>query len=229
MAGTGSPPVEGPGSVIVVCRGGVLGLAIEAGLAHLGWQTRRAQSGADAETNAWAARVLVVADEDGVLPSLPTRGPDSGPMIAVGLRRSIGSVIRAVQQGVLVVLDGDRPFPGLVGSLHALLLDPAAAQDRSVLLRRLRGRAQEASRLAALTSRERQVLAWLALGLSASDIAAAEQVSLTTVRSHIRAVLAKLGVRSQLAAVAMARRAAYPDPSTPDPGNFVNFDDVIRH
>ena len=68
----------------------------------------------------------------------------------------------------------------------------------------------------------------LAFGLSATEIAWLEHVSVTTVRSHIRAVLSKLGVGSQLAAVAMARRAASPDPGSPDPGNFVNFDDAVR-
>ena len=41
-------------------------------------------------------------------------------------------------------------------------------------------------------------------GLSAEEIAEAHFVALTTVRSQIRAVLQKLGVRSQLAAVALA-------------------------
>jgi len=35
-------------------------------------------------------------------------------------------------------------------------------------------------------------------------------VSLTTVRSQIRSVLMKLGVNSQLAAVALARRQGWP-------------------
>ena len=55
-----------------------------------------------------------------------------------------------------------------------------------------------------LTHREALVLAALADGLSADEIARAHFVALTTVRSQIRAVLQKLGVRSQLAAVALA-------------------------
>jgi DNA-binding NarL/FixJ family response regulator len=50
------------------------------------------------------------------------------------------------------------------------------------------------------------VLAALVEGLSAEEIADAHFVALTTVRSQIRAVLQKLGVRSQLAAVAYANR-----------------------
>jgi DNA-binding CsgD family transcriptional regulator len=37
-------------------------------------------------------------------------------------------------------------------------------------------------------------------------------VSLATVRTQIRGILNKLGVTSQLAAVALARRAGWPEP-----------------
>lgn len=55
-----------------------------------------------------------------------------------------------------------------------------------------------------LTHREALVLAALTDGLSAEEIAREHFVALTTVRSQIQAVLQKLGVRSQLAAVALA-------------------------
>ncbi len=55
-----------------------------------------------------------------------------------------------------------------------------------------------------LTASERRVLFYLTTGLSAQQIADNLVVSLTTVRSHIRSILRKLGVRSQLAAVVYA-------------------------
>ena len=55
-----------------------------------------------------------------------------------------------------------------------------------------------------LTASERRVLFYLTSGMSAQDIADIQVVSLTTVRSHIRSILRKLGVRSQLAAVVCA-------------------------
>jgi DNA-binding CsgD family transcriptional regulator len=58
--------------------------------------------------------------------------------------------------------------------------------------------------LLVLTSSERRVLYFLTVGRSAQEIADELVVSLATVRSHIRSVLRKLGVRSQLAAVAVA-------------------------
>jgi len=57
--------------------------------------------------------------------------------------------------------------------------------------------------------REREVLAALVDGLSAEEIAETHYVALTTVRSQIRSVLQKLGVRSQLAAVAQANRIGW--------------------
>jgi two-component system nitrate/nitrite response regulator NarL len=60
-----------------------------------------------------------------------------------------------------------------------------------------------------LTVREHEVLLALTLGHSAEEIAEAHYVSITTVRSHIRSILTKLGVNSQLAAVALAVRAGW--------------------
>lgn len=66
----------------------------------------------------------------------------------------------------------------------------------------------------ALTPREQAVLARLVLGESAETIATRSSVSLYTVRSQIKSLLLKLGVSSQLGAVAVARRANWP-PSAP--------------
>lgn len=72
-------------------------------------------------------------------------------------------------------------------------------------LRRERGAALRAQdRFDRLTRREALVLGALIDGFSAEEIAATHFVALPTVRSQIRAVLQKLGVRSQLAAVALA-------------------------
>jgi DNA-binding NarL/FixJ family response regulator len=76
-------------------------------------------------------------------------------------------------------------------------------------------RAQRSSRHRALspfeqlTPREERVLSALLDGASAEEIARTDFVALTTVRSQIRSILQKLGVRSQLAAVAQANRAGW--------------------
>jgi two-component system nitrate/nitrite response regulator NarL len=58
-----------------------------------------------------------------------------------------------------------------------------------------------------LTPRERDVLALLVEGLSASAIGANLEISTNTARSHIQNILAKLHVRTRLEAVAVATRA----------------------
>ena len=62
-----------------------------------------------------------------------------------------------------------------------------------------------------LTERERGVLVQLMQGYTAEQIATAEFVTIATVRSHIRQILLKLGVNSQIAAVAYAYRVALID------------------
>ena len=79
----------------------------------------------------------------------------------------------------------------------------------------VRGRGHEADdgALAALSTREAEVLKALMDGKSADEMPAEQFVSITTVRTHIRSILRKLGVRSQLAAVALAHRARWSVPA----------------
>jgi DNA-binding NarL/FixJ family response regulator len=67
-----------------------------------------------------------------------------------------------------------------------------------------------ARRLSRLSVREHEVLELLADGLRAAAIAEHFVVSMTTIRTQIRSILAKLEVRSQLEAVALFRQQ--PDP-----------------
>jgi two-component system nitrate/nitrite response regulator NarL len=60
-----------------------------------------------------------------------------------------------------------------------------------------------ATALGTLTDREAEVLDRLAEGQSTSTMATEMHVSVTTVRTHVRSVLQKLGVHSRLEAVAM--------------------------
>jgi NarL family two-component system response regulator LiaR len=58
----------------------------------------------------------------------------------------------------------------------------------------------------ALTDREREVLQLLAEGIRNDDIAERLFISPQTVQTHVRNLLAKLGVHSKLEAVALAVR-----------------------
>lgn len=73
-----------------------------------------------------------------------------------------------------------------------------------------RGRPDD--RLDRLTAREAEVLRQLALGLSNPAIAAALGISTATVKSHVNAILAKLGVRDRVQATIFAYGAGLVNP-----------------
>jgi DNA-binding CsgD family transcriptional regulator len=64
---------------------------------------------------------------------------------------------------------------------------------------------RDRDRWSRLTPREREIVDRIAAGRRPAAIADEFVVSLATVRSHIRSILAKLGVGSQLEVAAMAR------------------------
>jgi two-component system, NarL family, nitrate/nitrite response regulator NarL len=84
---------------------------------------------------------------------------------------------------------------------------------REGLLSRLRAKRQadldRSALFATLTKREAQVLRELAHGATPEEVARASFVSLNTVRTQIRGILAKLGVTSVVSAVAMAYRTGW--------------------
>ncbi len=84
---------------------------------------------------------------------------------------------------------------------------PAATMARLLARQREARRSQEQrSKLEEeLTTREREVLKMMAAGLDNYDIADKLGIGYGTVRSHVRGVLEKLGARSRLQAVALAR------------------------
>ncbi len=130
-----------------------------------------------------------------------------------------------VKSGSSALIDRSEPFDQLFETINRFLeMGALPATSRSGQLGATFGakRQQEPSleRFAILTERERVVLAELMEGHCAEEIASAAFVSISTVRSQIKAILHKLGVNSQLAAVALARRAGW-SLDTP-PGNRPN-------
>lgn len=109
-----------------------------------------------------------------------------------------------------------EPFEQLLGAVvHVLdggaLLSPERRRALCAIgRRRLTVERDVRARMARLTAREREVLLALCGGETAPEIACARHVSVTTIRSHVQAVLSKLGVSTQLAAVSMAQEFLIP-------------------
>jgi len=107
-----------------------------------------------------------------------------------------------------------RNFRGLLDVISAASASDASAPEteaetREWFTRQASSQARErelSRRLRRLTSREREVLDLLADGHRTTKIAEHLVVSIATVRTHIRSLLAKLEVSSQLEAAAMVRK-----------------------
>ncbi len=118
-----------------------------------------------------------------------------------------------LEAGAAGIFSKVEPFETLVDQVRDAArgdaVISAAARDRLLAaLRQARRTDLDAAELfEGLTARERVVLAGLVRGTTAEQIAVDEHVTLATVRSQIQGVLRKLGVNSQLLAVAMARAA----------------------
>ncbi len=121
-----------------------------------------------------------------------------------------------LKAGTSALVDRSEPFDQLIRTINRLLQSgslPQNTRKSSGALAPMRATdPQQGSRLHLfdiLTEREQVVLAELMEGRCAEEIANAAFVSISTIRSQIKAILHKLGVNSQLAAVAKARRAGW--------------------
>ncbi|WP_148572866.1 response regulator [Nocardioides caldifontis] len=127
-------------------------------------------------------------------------------------------VFSALEAGASGFLLKDAPPEELVRAIHVVaagesLLAPAVTTRLVGELVAARARHRDAERqLARLTPREREVLPLLARGLSNAEIAARLHLGETTVKTHVAAVLDKLGVRDRVQAVVFAYEAGIVTP-----------------
>lgn len=121
-------------------------------------------------------------------------------------------IVAALRAGASAWVRKDKSFNHLLRVVRGTArgetwLSPAEIGTVVPMLIRARNQQQEQDTLlAALTPREREILACLADGAGRSDVAERLYLSTNTVRTHLRNLMAKLGVHSTLEAVAMIRR-----------------------
>lgn len=138
------------------------------------------------------AAVLVLttyADDESILAAL--RAGATGYLTKDAGRAELAAAVRSVARG-------QATFAAEVGAtVIAAATTSAATEPPADTL---------ASRLPALTRREAEVLALIVAGLGNPEIATRLFVGVTTVKTHINAIFAKLGVRTRAEAIARATR-----------------------
>jgi DNA-binding NarL/FixJ family response regulator len=192
------------------------------GLEAVGFQTRVLQPSAEPEVIAFAreleADVLLLDLHLGAVGSsiemIPRLRALGCKVVVVTGEPSPVQWGACIEAGAHAVLSKATSFDELVDHISAILDDEVAnrGENEDLLVQLRRHREEERRRVECferLTAREREVLHDLAQGMPAEVIAATRFVAVSTVRSHIRSILQKLGVNSQLAAVALAARSGW--------------------
>jgi DNA-binding NarL/FixJ family response regulator len=144
-------------------------------------------------------------------------------IIAVTASQDDNRAVEAVRAGILGWVPKDEPVDVLLAVVRGALAGETWLPPRLLthVLTELVSGQQQASApdpaLATLTRREHEILDCLRQGMKTDDIAQRLCLSMHTLRTHIRNILAKLDVHSILAAVALARQAdTYPGASPGD-------------
>jgi DNA-binding NarL/FixJ family response regulator len=175
---------------------------------------------AEAGTGEEAVRAATELDPDVVLMDIRMPGMDGIeatrllPRQRVLILTTFGLdeyIINALRAGASGFLLKDAPTEEVVAAVRAVAAGDAVLsgsvtrQLLNQIARRLPAAvSRQPSEVDALTQREQEVLRMLAAGLSNAEIASALVVSEATVKSHVSALLGKLGLRDRVQAVIYA-------------------------
>jgi DNA-binding NarL/FixJ family response regulator len=146
-----------------------------------------------------------------ILAAADQAGPDQPPRVIMLTTYDLDEyLLTAIKSGASGFLLKNAPPADLLGGIRTVhtgdaVIAPSAT--RRLLAHVAVGpdaREPEDPRLGILTEREREVLELIARGQSNAEISASLFLSETTVKTHVRHVLAKLGVRDRVQAVVAA-------------------------
>lgn len=199
---------------IVAPAGSSLGVAMHAALAARGWSATLLTGSSGRPANGTAEEsprppMLILVEDDGGSAQPPSILTVSSVLVCVGSLNSLGALISFANRGA-TVLNQASPFLVLIRAAEAALLSASDSETQPTVADQVGGllrRQAEAAALESLTPAERDALLGLMAGLTAAQIAAGSHRSINTIRSQIKAVLSKLGVQTQLTAVAIAHRS----------------------
>lgn len=107
---------------------------------------------------------------------------------------------RAISNGAVGAQEKESPVEDLIETIHTVLSGKTAIPED---IRRLVAEQQE---MPELTPRQEDILQGIVKGLSNQDIGRALSISPESVKKHVSAVLAKLGVSTRSEAVSIALR-----------------------
>jgi DNA-binding NarL/FixJ family response regulator len=132
--------------------------------------------------------------------------PDAKVVLLTGVER-LDAIAEALSAGACGYVPKSRAVDEVLDVVRRAAAGEIVmpASDLASVLGQLRGSLGE-HRVARLTPRETQVLQALAAGQTAAQIAASLGISASTVQSHVKSILAKLGVHSKIEAVTLAWR-----------------------
>lgn len=174
-----------------------------------------------------------IPDGAGLIRSLASRSP-SPRLLALSWIHNPQQVEAALTAGAAGFIPKGVSIDHLVEAVRQAASGAAAvfARELERLLEEMAGRADEATdrakRLQRLTGREVQILELLSHGHAGPDVASELCIAPKTLRTAVHRILRKLGVETQLQAIAMARHErllASPGPQ----GTSVEADPRRRH
>lgn len=142
-----------------------------------------------------------------VLPTLKAAQP-ALKVVVVTMHAGREYVARAMKGGADAYLLKDSAVQDLVAAVAAVLAGRSyfSPSIQALVAELLRGETPATARGTPLTDREREVLGWLARGLSSKEVAQRLDISVRTVETHRANLMHKLGVKSVALLIQVAIR-----------------------
>jgi two-component system, NarL family, nitrate/nitrite response regulator NarL len=151
-------------------------------------------------------RYFAGADSIGVVSELLDASPDT-KILVLSADPGTDGVLRALQCGAAGYLHKTRGVAAVTSAIDRVQRGEVVVDVPRAMAGQRSQRRDDLRRLAGyLSDRERDCLGLMVEGLNTSAMAAKLGVSRATVRTHVQAVLTKLGVHSRLEAASLAVR-----------------------